>query len=194
MMFGTSMLTRLAVEFVIVFFVLSGFSIAHSLSTDKSPLQFYKRRFIRIYPSYLIALVWAGAVFIITKYWHPEWYDGTTVQAALDAGISPSNITFNRSIEMNNYFTGSQILHNIFYLPGKGYITPFWSLTYEVIFYLMAPFLLRQLNLYTAISLLLFISNLIIPARIQALGLPIPVYEFLFIYNIIITNNYLKLK
>jgi len=174
----------LAVEFVIVFFVLSGFSIAHSLSTDKSPLQFYKRRFIRIYPSYLIALVWAGAVFIITKYWHPEWYDGTTVQAALDAGISPSNITFNRSIEMNNYFTGSQILHNIFYLPGKGYITPFWSLTYEVIFYLMAPFLLRQLNLYTAISLLLFISNLIIPARIQALGLPIPVYEFLFIYNI----------
>ena len=184
MMFGTSMLTRLAVEFVIVFFVLSGFSIAHSLSADKSALQFYKRRFIRIYPSYLIALVWAGFVFIITKYWHPEWYDGTTVQTALDLGINPSNITFNRSVEMNNYFTGSQVLHNIFYLPGKGYITPFWSLTYEVIFYLMAPFLLWQLNLYTAISLLLFLVNLIMPAKIQSAGLPLPVYEFLFIYNI----------
>lgn len=33
MMYGTSMLTRLAVEFVIVFFILSGFSIAHSLAS-----------------------------------------------------------------------------------------------------------------------------------------------------------------
>ena len=57
LMFGTSMLTRLAVEFVIVFFVLSGFSIAHSLSGNTSPLQFYKRRFIRIYPSYVAALI-----------------------------------------------------------------------------------------------------------------------------------------
>src|ERR1700741_694449 len=55
-MFGSSMLTRLAVEFVIIFFVLSGFSIAHSLSASHSPLQFYKRRFIRIYPSYVVAL------------------------------------------------------------------------------------------------------------------------------------------
>ena len=55
LVFGSSMLTRLAVEFVIVFFVLSGFSIAYSLSANKSPLQFYKRRFIRIYPSYVVA-------------------------------------------------------------------------------------------------------------------------------------------
>jgi peptidoglycan/LPS O-acetylase OafA/YrhL len=184
LLFGTSMLTRLAVEFVIVFFVLSGFSIAHSLSSEKSPLQFYKRRFIRIYPSYLIALVWAGAVFLLTKYWHPEWYNGETIKAATEAGISPGNITFIRSDEMNSYFNGSQIIQNIFYLPGKGYITPFWSLTYEVIFYLLAPFLLRKLNLYAAISFLFFAANIVVPEKIQSFNLPRPVYEFLFVYNI----------
>jgi peptidoglycan/LPS O-acetylase OafA/YrhL len=184
LMFGTSMLTRLAVEFVIVFFVLSGFSIAHSLSSDKSALQFYKRRFIRIYPSYLIALVWAGAVFLLTKYWHPEWYNGETIKTAIDAGISPGNIGFIRSDEMNTYFNGSQVLQNIFYLPGRGYITPFWSLTYEVIFYLLAPFLLRKINLYAGISAVLFLANFIVPGKIQSLNLPVPVTEFLFVYNI----------
>jgi peptidoglycan/LPS O-acetylase OafA/YrhL len=184
LMFGTSMLTRLAVEFVIVFFVLSGFSIAHSLSSDKSPLPFYKRRFIRIYPSYIIALIWAGLVFILTRYWHPEWYNGQTMQAALDAGISADKIPFIRAEEMNTYFTGSQMAQNILYLPGKGYVTPFWSLTYEVLFYLLAPFLLRKINIYAAVSFVLFLANILMPATIQSSGLPLPLYEFLFVYNV----------
>ena len=184
LMFGTSMLTRLAVEFVIVFFVLSGFSIAHSLSTDKSPLQFYKRRFIRIYPSYFVALVWAALVFIVTRYWHPEWYNGDTFQTAINAGISPGNIPFIRSEEMNSYFNGEVIAKNLVYMPGGGYITPFWSLTYEVIFYLLAPFLLRRINLYAGISAILFLINFIAPATVHSIGLPIYVYEFLFTYNI----------
>jgi len=184
LMFGTSMLTRLAVEFVIVFFVLSGFSIAHSLSSDKAPLPFYKRRFIRIYPSYIIALVWAGLVFILTRYWHPEWYNGQTMQAALDAGISADKIPFIRAEEMNTYFTGSQMAQNILYLPGKGYVTPFWSLTYEVLFYLLAPFLLRKINIYAAVSFVLFLANILMPATILSSGLPLPLYEFLFVYNV----------
>src|SRR5688572_20744572 len=77
LMVGSSLLTRLAVEFVIVFFVLSGFSIAHSLSTDKTPLPFYKRRLVRIYPSYIVALIWAGLIFVITGLLFPQWYDGS---------------------------------------------------------------------------------------------------------------------
>lgn len=172
-MVGTSMLTRLAVEFVIVFFVLSGFSIAHSLSANKSPLQFYQRRFIRIYPSYIVALIWAGVVFLLTRYWHPEWYDGSLKEFA-----------FIRSQEMNSYLEPGQILRNVFYMPGQGYITPFWSLTYEVIFYLLAPFLLRRINLYVGVSLLLFGLNFIIPGKIYSIGLPRYIYEFLFVYNI----------
>jgi len=172
-MVGSSMLTRLAVEFVIVFFVLSGFSITHSLSANKSPLQFYQRRFIRIYPSYIIALIWAGVVFLVTRIWHPEWYDG-----------SLKGFAFIRSQEMNNYLEPGQILRNVFYMPGPGYITPFWSLTYEVIFYLLAPFLLRKINLYIGVSLLLFGLNFIIPGTIYSIGLPRYIYEFLFVYNI----------
>ncbi len=174
MMFGSSMLTRLAVEFVIVFFVLSGFSIAHSLAGNKSALQFYKRRFIRIYPSYLVALLWAGLVFIITRYWHPEWYDGSL------NGFSFLPFT----MEMNHYTDSRVVAGNLLYMPSRGFITPFWSLTYEVIFYLLAPFLLRKVNWYAIISLLLFAVNFIIPGKVQALGIPPYIYDFLFTFNI----------
>jgi peptidoglycan/LPS O-acetylase OafA/YrhL len=183
LMFGTSMLTRLAVEFVIVFFVLSGFSIAHSLSGNTSPLQFYKRRFIRIYPSYVAALIFAGLVFLITRYWHPEWYDG-----------SITGFAFARTIEMNQYFDGETIAKNLVYMPSRGFITPFWSLTYEVIFYLLAPFLLRRLNGYAAVSLLLFAVHFFMPATIQSLGLPLYIHEFLFVYNIYFVTGVLLYK
>jgi peptidoglycan/LPS O-acetylase OafA/YrhL len=172
-MFGSSMLTRLAVEFVIVFFVLSGFSIAYSLQSNRSPLQFYKRRFIRIYPSYLVALIWAGLVFGITYFWHPGWYNGTYTQAA-----------FIRTNEMKDYLHWDVILKNLFYMPSQGFITPFWSLTYEVIFYLLAPFFMRKVNLYAGISFFLFLINLIAPGKIASIGLPLYFYEFIFIYNI----------
>src|SRR5688572_10975404 len=125
-MFGSSLLTRLAVEFVIVFFVLSGFSIAHSLSGNTSPLSFYKRRFIRIYPSYVAALVWAAAIFLVTRYWHPEWYDHRTIDAALQYGIDYDKTAFMRSEEMNSFFDTNVLVGNLFYMPGGGYITPFW--------------------------------------------------------------------
>ena len=173
---GTSMLTRLAVEFVIVFFVLSGFSIAHSLSTNKSPVSFYKRRFIRLYPPYLTALIWAGLVFLITRYWHPQWYDG-----------SMKDFAFIRTNEMNDYFEPGTIVKNLFYMPGAGFITPFWSLTYEVLFYLMAPFLLRKVNLYIILSLVLFAFNFLLPGRVSSWGLPTYIYNFFFVYNIYFT-------
>jgi peptidoglycan/LPS O-acetylase OafA/YrhL len=169
---GSSMLTRLAVEFVIIFFVLSGFSIAHSLSSDKSPIRFYKRRLIRIYPSYVIALGWAGLVFIITKWIFPQWYDGTFTQ-----------FSFLRTVEMNTFFDPLNIIGNIFYMPMNGFISPLWSLTYEVIFYLLAPFILRHLKIYSAISIALFLLNFILPLQVSNFSLPFYIREFFFIYN-----------
>ncbi len=172
-MFGSSMLTRLAVEFVIVFFLLSGFSIAHSLAENKSPLPFYKRRFIRIYPSYVVALIWAGLIFAGTCYFFPQWYDG-----------SMTDFAFIRTNQMNGYFDGSVVLRNLLYMPVQGFIAPFWSLTYEVIFYLLAPFLLRRVNLYTGISLALFAAKMIAPGMISSLKLPVYIHDFIFVYNI----------
>ncbi len=173
LMFGTSMLTRLAVEFVIVFFLLSGFSIAHSLADNKAPLPFYRRRLIRIYPSYLVALVWAGLVFLLTRYFFPEWYDGSMNQFA-----------FIRTNQMNDYFDWDVILKNLFYMPSQGFITPFWSLTYEVIFYLLAPFLLRRVNAYAAVSVILFGVYLASPGWVSSLRLPVYLHDFLFVYNV----------
>jgi peptidoglycan/LPS O-acetylase OafA/YrhL len=206
--FGSSMLTRLAVEFVIVFFVLSGFSIAHSLSQNKSPLQFYKRRFIRIYPSYFVAFFWAGAVFLITRSWHPEWYNGETINTAIQSGLDRGHIALVRAQEMNGYFNGSTAIKSLLYVPdltlttkeafaqpqghfsvpfaapGHGFITPFWSLTYEIIFYLLAPFLLRKINWYAGISLVLFLINFIFPESVWKLNIPLYIYGFLFVFNI----------
>lgn len=172
--FGISMLTRLSVEFVIVFFVLSGFSIAHSLSSNTSVKQFYLRRLIRIYPSYLVALIWAGLIFALTRYWHPNWYDGSWTEFA-----------FQRTVPMNTFFEPSVILRNVFYLTDEqGLIAPFWSLTYEVIFYILAPFLFRKVNFYVLISVVLFLSNLFFHDFIVSLGIPRYFYNFLFLYNI----------
>lgn len=167
------MLTRLAVEFVIVFFLLSGFSIAHSLSDNKSPIPFYKRRIVRIYPSYLAALAWAALIFIITRAIFPQWYDGRYTE-----------FSFIRTMQMNDFFEWKIVLKNLLYLPGEGFITPFWSLTFEVIFYLLAPFLLRKVNLYVIISAALFLLHWLIPNKILADHLPSVIYRFLFIYNI----------
>jgi len=167
------MLTRLAVEFVIIFFVLSGFSIAHSLSNSKSPRQFYKRRFIRIYPSYVVALVWAGLVFVATYFWHPEWYDGSMTRFA-----------FVRTNEMNTYMERGVVLKNLIYMPSRGFVTPFWSLTYEIIFYILAPFLLRKINAYAIVSFILFLLPFFVPEQLQAIGMPTYIYEFLFTFNV----------
>lgn len=174
LMVGSSLLTRLAVEFVIVFFVLSGFSIAHSLSgANASPLPFYKRRLVRIYPSYIVALFWAILVYLLTRYLFPEWYDGTL-----------TGFSFERTREMNNFLDPVVLLKNLFYMPSAGLISPFWSLTYEVIFYLLAPFLIRRLNLYLGLSVLFYLANLALPGTMKSLGLPLYFHNFLFIYNI----------
>lgn len=172
--FGVSMLTRLSVEFVIVFFVLSGFSIAHSLSSNTSIKQFYLRRLIRIYPSYIVALIWAGLIFALTRYWHPNWYDG-----------SMTTFSFERTVPMNNFFEPKVILRNLFYMTDEqGMIAPFWSLTYEVIFYILAPFLFRKVNIYILCSIVVFLINRVFPDFILSLGITKYFYNFLFVYNI----------
>ena len=173
LVFGSSMLTRLAVEFVIVFFLLSGFSIAHSLAGKTDVLGFYKRRLVRIYPPYLTALVWAGVVFLVTRAVFNQWYDG-----------SYTEFSFIRTIQMNDYFEWNNLLGSLLYMPGEGFITPFWSLTFEVIFYLLAPFLLRRVHAYLLISFILWSANLIVPGLISQLQLPKIIFEYLFVYNV----------
>jgi peptidoglycan/LPS O-acetylase OafA/YrhL len=100
-------LTSLGAEAVILFFVLSGFAMAHSIEHSGSAGQFYLRRIIRIWPPYVAA----------------------TLFAALIAGVvgKPFNA-----------------LAVAFYQNASTPVTPqFWSLPYEVAFYVLCPLILR---------------------------------------------------
>jgi peptidoglycan/LPS O-acetylase OafA/YrhL len=114
-------ITSLSQEFVIMFFVISGFAMAHSMSSFSGTLQFYKKRVIRIWPPYLLAVIVGIAVCAIII---P--YGGQLEQRCRDA------------------CTLLQILAVAFYLDGIPVAPQFWSLQHEVIFYALCPLLLAN--------------------------------------------------
>lgn len=59
--------TSLGVEMVILFFVLSGFAMAHSVSRSSSVPMFYVKRAIRIWPPYIAATLLAFVIGLIVS-------------------------------------------------------------------------------------------------------------------------------
>lgn len=139
-------LTRLAPEFVIFFFILSGFSIAHSLSSSTSIRGFYLRRALRLYPTYLGGLLWAAIVFYLLLHWKPDFFNGTYDH--------PSFRGMEKSL---GFLSPWIIILNLLYLPQGIFIEPYWSLTHEVIFYAIAPLIFLNTRIYLMGSLLLYI-------------------------------------
>lgn len=138
--------TNLGAEFVILFFVLSGFSIAHSLRQNPEKKGFYLRRFIRLYPTYLVGIIWAIFIFLLVKFLAPHIYYN-----ALETDLSMQEF-FHRFIEFPS------IVKNLLYCPVNNFMTiQYWSLPLEVIFYFIAPFAIRKLRWYGAITILLYL-------------------------------------
>lgn len=168
--YGILQLTALGSEFVILFFVLSGFSIAYSLKGKQSLGLFYLKRFIRLYPPYIVSLVYAAAVYSLIQFYYPLLNNG---------GVSVIDNTKDTFL-------------NLIYINSGSYIAQFWSLPHEVLFYIIAPFcFLNQRNYYT-ISIICWIAGMI-------LKIDIPnniIFNFLFHYNIFfalgifVFNNY----
>ena len=105
--------TNFGIEAVAVFFALSGYVMAYSQhQRPKSRTQFLRNRFKRIYPTYLIALVFAYAVGLITGNLPSQWHD----------------------VGLNIVFAGSLQQH-FARLPATN--LALWSLTYEVGFYMI---------------------------------------------------------
>lgn len=129
--------TSLGSEFVILFFLLSGFSMAHSLRNNPNIWGFYKRRLIRLYPTYLVGLFWAFIVFMIIMITVPVvYYNGVE-------GYEPLSVHFHLL-----YTEPLTLLANLLYFPIDNYLThQYWSLPFEVIFYLLAPFMIRRYKL-----------------------------------------------
>jgi len=172
-------LTTLGREFVIFFFVLSGFSITHSLTKNKKILPFYLRRIIRLYPPYLLSLIWAALIYWTVKHFAPNQID-----------VSERSV-FNNWV----YF-----VRNIFYLNTGGLMTAqFWSLSLEVIFYMLIPyFFTRSLGFYIVISVIGYIAGWFIhPEGMISSSIPgmfFLHYNLFFAIGILLYNYYGRIK
>lgn len=168
--------TTLGKEFVVFFFVLSGFSIAHSLTKKPAVLPFYTRRLIRLYPPYLLALVYAALVFWLVSL------------------LAPGMLT---SYEESVFDNVQNIFLNLFYIPKGNLIDQFWSLTHEVIFYIIIPLcFVRNLKIYLFLSVVFYLAGWIYNWNGLA-GNNIPTlflfdYNFYFAAGILIYKNYEK--
>lgn len=165
-------LTSLGREFVIVFFILSGFSIAYSLQKKKATLEFYRRRLIRLYPPYILALCWAALVFWIASRISPVLTDGQF--SVMDSLRST--------------------LLNLVYVPNGAFISQFWSLSHEVIFYLLIPFLILNRRIYYIGSVLLYVLGVFISWRTEAgpniISKFFLDYNFYFAIGVYLFHNY----
>lgn len=119
--------TSLGTEFVILFFCLSGMAMAHSLRRAPRALRFYARRAIRIWPPYLSAILFALLICSVFTW------------------INPGN-PLSRACA-DDLCDGVSLTKMAFYLTAHTTLTPqFWSLPYEVLFYLLCPFLLASVT------------------------------------------------
>lgn len=130
--------TSLGTEAVMLFFVLSGFAMAHSFSRSESLTSFYQKRAWRIWPPYLaaVALAFCFAAVVLRS---------SQANAVTDA-------------IRNSQWGVAEALQMMFYIQVDTELTAqFWSLPQEVMFYLLCPLLLS-----TKSRVLMFLSFSII--------------------------------
>lgn len=116
-------LTSLGTEAVILFFVMSGFAMAHSFRQSESTLSFYKKRLIRIWPPYAaaVAVAFLFAAIILR---------------------SPEPNTIATEVARTGWGPLDAILMLLYVKVSSWLTAPFWSLPHEVMFYALCPLLL----------------------------------------------------
>ncbi len=138
---------------VTLFFVLSGFLLAHLYydvaSVKKSFLKhFYERRVVRIYPIFLLLSV-AALLYSVLQ----QTATGTSIKEFL------WSVTFIKAFSHQTFFYG---------IPSS------WSLTVEMCFYLLCPFIFVAMKRVGAIVeqvlLFLLIGFLLVQLNIEAGG------------------------
>ena len=149
--FAFALLSSNGTAMVVMFYVLSGFIISHSYAKNKwSYKQFMINRSLRIYIPYIASALMAGAILFFAYQLASPLFDTPVkdyherVAIAYSEGLSFPNFfktLFFIKEERVNYF-------------GFNYV--YWSLLYEMIFYLLFPILLKYLNYIFLVTALLF--------------------------------------
>ncbi len=107
---------------VIGFLLVSGFSIASSLERNESG--FYRRRLLRIYPLYFFAILFA---------WWLEWvFHGVMLLPGRELHALGTTTAI-----------GNLLLLQTFVVKPIQFDGPVWSLSIEMLFYLLAPWFAR---------------------------------------------------
>lgn len=136
LIFGIDMVFSAAPEFVVSFFILSGFFI--NFSFDKNNWtwkQFMLNRVIRIYPPFLASVLFSVLVFYGMIHFAPMLFDAT---------VNKDLVT--RFIVGLKDFTLLTFTKTLFFIKSNDYIGcnfSYWSLYHEWIFYLIIPILNR---------------------------------------------------
>jgi peptidoglycan/LPS O-acetylase OafA/YrhL len=147
---------------VVFFFVLSGFVLAWSTPTGMRPLEFYRRRFARIYPSHLVMLIVAVSVPVVTV---SVTTGGTLASIFLVQAWSPHG----------------PILYGLNAVA--------WTLSCEAFFYLVFPFIFSRLQAWSparrwSLALVWFAGEAIVAAasthfeQLQTVGYANPAVRF----------------
>lgn len=107
---------------VLGFLLVSGYSIAHSIT--QKPQGFYKRRLLRIYPLYICAVIFSLTPFFIL---------GSKISVLHGEYIQPDLWTIG----------GNLLLTQGFLVKFLGSNPPIWTLSIECICYLLAPLFVK---------------------------------------------------
>src|SRR5687767_10192106 len=136
---------------VVMFYVLSGFIITHSYEKNKwTYKQFLVNRSLRIYIPYVASAIIAGLLLVASYRLASPLFDAPVkdyhqrVASSYSHGLNFGNFLktlFFIKKESVNYF-------------GFNYV--YWSLLYEMIFYLIFPLLLKYLNYFFLATAIIF--------------------------------------
>ena len=165
-----SSILRYGHEAVIVFFVLSGFFIHLRISkqlTEKFSFehnlgQFIRRRFHRLVPPYVFALILTVMFDVVGMVLYPTLYQATTGDALLDNNFTRKGYSL------------ESVLPALLLLPSSlgqdfGSNGPFWSLAYEIVYYAIYPLwlVLRKQSAvvaYTSGLIVAIVSSELLPS------------------------------
>jgi len=170
--------TNLGKEFVTVFFVLSGFCIMHSVTAEKGGIKnYFLRRLVRVYPTYVLGIVWGIAAFLILKAVVPSIFSNVT------EGYPPLRDPFDAFLNIK-----ALVLNLVYMVQDNAMIKQYWSLPLEIVFYLCIPFFAKHFRVYTVFTITTFIAGICWTGLDyldeQKYSSPLVVVRYIFDYNI----------
>ncbi len=124
---------------VYIFFVISGFCIAHTLSNKQSLKSFWRRRFWRIAPLYFFTCV-SGLIFILLGWPISTWRETLGVDNILYEALLHFSFLSSLDYRVTNSFIGVE-----------------WSIPIEMFWYCIIPFFLPLLKNWKTVVLLFLI-------------------------------------